>query len=103
MYLQIRVRYSHSTVFQRVKNKKLCYVQSSFGINVKIWKMKYQSKKPDIKNYSFYVNLGCHFSLPKSMVNNINGTISGYLTRKIWWGYTTDAEHCPVTNVETLI
>lgn len=46
MSLQIHVRYSQSTI-QDSKEQKVYYLQSSYGINVKIWKMKYHCQKPD--------------------------------------------------------
>lgn len=46
MFLQIVVRYSHSTTFKTVKNKNY-YVQRSYGINVKMWKMNNHSEKTD--------------------------------------------------------
>lgn len=49
MFLQILVRYSHSTTFKIVKNKNY-YVQRTYGIDVKMWKMwkmNNHSEKPD--------------------------------------------------------
>lgn len=46
MFLQIHLRYSHSITFKTVKNKNY-YVQRSYGINVKMWKMNNHSQKPD--------------------------------------------------------